>query len=155
MSAHFNYIQMVTYFILLLNSVWFSVLNHAIYKIKTVVVAISHMMSPLAAKKQNQNQNMEAYTHIDMQRYVENSWHVIIELKLHKNYKEFEWKSNKKSYFPVVSIFVKKNVYFPGRELPVNTNGNSRHRYIPTYLDMNSTIYRNVSARNRCRSVKK
>ena len=102
---------MVTYFILLLNSVWFSVLNHAIYKIKTVVVAISHMMSPLAAKKQNQNQNMEAYTHIDMQRYVENSWHVIIELKLHKNYKEFEWKSNKKSYFPVVSIFVKKKMY--------------------------------------------
>ena len=72
-SAHLHYIQMATYFFLILNSVCFSVLNHDIYKIKTVVVAISNMMSPLAGMKQNQNQNLEAYTHIDMQRYVENS----------------------------------------------------------------------------------
>ena len=38
------------------------------------MVAISHMMSPLAGMKQNQNQNLDAYTHIDMQRLVENSW---------------------------------------------------------------------------------
>ena len=42
-------------------------------KKKTVVVALNHMMSLLAGKKQNQNQNLEAYTHIDMQKYVENS----------------------------------------------------------------------------------
>ena len=56
---------------------FFSALNDKIYKIKTVVVVISHMMSPLAGMKQNQNQNLEAYTYIDMQRYAENSWYGI------------------------------------------------------------------------------
>ena len=45
------------------------------------------MMRPLAGMKQNQNQNLDAYTHIDMQRYmyIENSWYSIISFKLHKN----------------------------------------------------------------------
>ena len=71
------------------------------------MVALRHMMSPLAGMKQNQNQNLEAYTRIDMQKYVENCWYGIISFKWHKNYKEFEWKSNKKSYFPVFPIFAK------------------------------------------------
>ena len=79
--------------------------NHELNKIKTVVVALSHRMSPLAGMKQNQNQNLEAYTHIDMQKYVENSWYCIISFKLHKNYKEFEWKSNKKLYFTFLLKF--------------------------------------------------
>ena len=60
--VHFNYIQMVTYFFFLLNNVCSSVLNYDIYKIKTVAVAISHIMSPLAGMKQNQNKKLEAYT---------------------------------------------------------------------------------------------
>ena len=31
------------------------------------MVALRHMMSPLAGMKQKQNQNLGAYTHIDMQ----------------------------------------------------------------------------------------
>ena len=42
------------------------------------------MMSPLAEMKQNQNQNLEAYTRTDMQMYVENSWYSIISFKLHR-----------------------------------------------------------------------
>ena len=45
------------------------------------MVAISHMLSFLAGMKQNQNQNLDAYTRIDMQRYVENSWYGIISFK--------------------------------------------------------------------------
>ena len=74
------------------------------------------MMSPLAGIKQNQNQNLEVYTHIDMQRYVENSWYGINSFKLHKNYKEFEWRKKKKSYFPVFpssSHFLVKFWVFP------------------------------------------
>ena len=39
-------------------------LNHELNKLKTAVVALSHMMSPLAGMKQNHNQNLEAYAHI-------------------------------------------------------------------------------------------
>ena len=42
------------------------------------------MMSPLGGMKQNQSQNLEAYTHMDMQRYVENSWYGFISFKLHE-----------------------------------------------------------------------
>ena len=82
---------------------FYCVLNHEINKTKTVVVAISHMISPLAGMKQNQNQNLEAYTHIDKQRYVENSCYGIISFQLHKHYKDLNGKAIKSDisqYFP-------------------------------------------------------
>ena len=68
----YMYIQIVT-------------LNHELNKIKTVMVALSHMISPLAGMKQNQNQNLEAYTHIHMQKNVE----IIVDIALfHLNFKK-------------------------------------------------------------------
>ena len=102
-------------------------------KTKAVMVTISHMMSPLAGIKLNQNQNLEAYTHIDMQRYVESSWCGIISFKLHKNYKEFEWKTNK-NILSSISHFCSHWV-FSRTEITVKYQWEfSRHRYFPINL---------------------
>ena len=71
-----------------------------------VVVAISHMMNPLAGMKQNQNQNLEADMQLGMLKKVDLALFHLNYIKK-KTTKTLTLKSNKKSYFPVFPICAK------------------------------------------------